>query len=115
MRGLGGKALVSSFLSLSPSSPSSSLSPSRRHPLAADHRPRQDGRGRGRDVRRDYALGAEERGVGEEEADPLGHAARAASHTPPPLPRLAIPPSLPWEPGPGGALGFGAARSVGWK
>ena len=51
--------------------------------------------------RRDYALGAEERSVGEEEADPLGHAARAASHTPPPLPRLAIPPSLPWEPGPG--------------
>ena len=50
---------------------------------------------------RDYPLGAEERGVGEEEADPLGHAARAASHTPPPLPRLAIPLSLPWEAGPG--------------
>ena len=50
---IGGKALVSSFLSVSSSSPSSSLSlssslsPSRCHPLVAGRRPRRDGRGRG--------------------------------------------------------------------
>ena len=50
-------------------------------------------------------------------ADALGHTARAACHTLPPLLRLAIPPSLPWEPGPGRGIGVWAApdRRGGWR